>query len=138
MPPIPELLACAGLSWRWALPADMNFVVSSWLKSSGAAFVKDGRCPWPKFQQTVDEARALGRTGLLESMWRREKLPLIREALKQAPALVIYDMETPSFILAWGHRDYRYTLQGFRKMGLARALSAALSIQTGLETNVNG
>jgi hypothetical protein len=127
MPELPELLTRAGLDWRWAEGTDLRFVVASWLTSTQRKFLDGGPCPWAHLAETVAKARAAkDQSAMLRRLFESEMKRDILGALSEWPALVVYDVDTPTFILAWGHRDYRYTKQGFRRMGLAKAIRTAL------------
>lgn len=122
----PELMQKAGLAIRPALEEDLLFVFRSWTTSGLKPFMAGGPCPWPSAAGAVAAARARGHTALLLSIYSREQQRLIRGALASCPTLVVYDTETPSFIIGWGNRHYCYVKQAFRGQGIARVLRAAL------------
>ena len=125
---VPELLRRAGLDWRWAEPDDLRFVVASWFSSTIKPFVEGQLpCPWANLERTVANAMATGNVSLLRRIWHTEGKSLIGVKLMESPTLVVYDTSDPSHIVAWGHRDYCYTKQLFRRQGISRAIRTALN-----------
>jgi hypothetical protein len=116
----------AGLGLRIAQPSDIRFVVSSWHASAFKPFLEGKTpCPWPNLEITVLNARRAGNLGLLQRIYHAEMKGLIRAELASSPTLVVFDVENPSFLVAWGHRAYRYTKQAFRRQGIGSLLRAA-------------
>jgi hypothetical protein len=156
VPETPEVLRLLGCSWRWALPHDLKFVVSSWMDSGQRQFILGPGCPWPGLTKSVLEARRTAEVerlkwdlgghpilpndindsqhklalSLLRRIYQVNQKLLIAGALSTSPTLVAYDHEVAEYpkgyVVAWGRRDYAYVRLRFRKRGIFRALRAAL------------
>jgi hypothetical protein len=125
---VPMLLTKAGMSWRWAEPADLTFIVASWFSSTLKPFVSGALpCPWPGLEKTVAAAREAGNEKLLRRIWHTEGKSLIGQRLMESPTLVVFDQDDPAHILAWRNSAYGYTKQLARRQGLQRAMQAALA-----------
>jgi GNAT superfamily N-acetyltransferase len=126
LPDLPQLLKHAGLNWRWALPDDEVFIAHSWLASGRKPFLAGDTTPFPHLVRAVQEARRNGHDVFLERLYEREQRWIIRRALIERSPLVVFDVETPSFIAAWAHPRYVYVKQDFRGMGIGTTLFEAI------------
>lgn len=62
----------------------------------------------------------------LSCIYHLEKHLLIQRAVTAQKPLVIYDLDAPKLVAAWGHPDFFYTRQAFRHQGLATELRKAI------------
>jgi GNAT superfamily N-acetyltransferase len=147
-PSPPEFIQKAGMGFRWAQPEDVKFVAASWLTSAKDAWFKEGaKMPLPdslretvraskrrlKFAiQASDTTAEVVERRLLEALFDSEMKLFIASSLWKVPPLVIFDEETPRFVLGWIHClpgwvNYVYVKHAFRGRGFARALLKALN-----------
>ena len=122
-----DILTLAGLAIRPANSADQRFVTLSWLRSGERAFVTG---KWRGFDHLAILAmRVRGNHKTMAAIYNLG-LPKTRQAISEAiergPTLVVYDVDNPTFAVAWACPEYRFTTDNFRKQGLSRALCESL------------
>jgi hypothetical protein len=122
-----DILTLSGLAIRPAITEDLRFVTLSWLRSGERAFVT-GR--WRGFDHlAILAARVKDNPKTLRALYNLElhkTRQAISEAIARGPTLVVYDVENPTFTVAWACPEYRFTTDNFRKQGLSRALCESL------------
>lgn len=145
--PLPECpLAPLGLAWRWCQDTDLRIVAFSWSSSFEPHFISgtgtsplDGRHGQTVAQQRrrlADDPRA---ERLLKRLYRSDMAQAMAALVgswsdPEAPrALVVYDVDNPELVIAWGIADdqgvigYVYVKQNYRRQGVGSALLQALA-----------
>jgi len=148
-PAPPEFIRKVGMNFRWALPEDVKFIASSWLTSAFDSWLKSTegvQMPLSirvletarkskrrlKFaRQSKDRTAEVTELRLLEALFMTEMKLFVASSLWKVPALVLFDVEHPKFVLGWIHAvpgcvNFIYVKHAFRERGFGRALLNAL------------
>lgn len=106
---------------RLAKSHDLKFVEASWRTSSEMPFLEGKRLLWPHLADSIAKCRKFNNMRMLKQIYNSEIMADIGKAI-QLPVLVVYDLDNPTYIVAWGCASFTYVKQPYRKAGIGTFL----------------
>lgn len=104
---------------RPATARDERFIHLDWTRSAERPFLLGAYQPFEHLAETIQEAKDCRNVFLLRAIYRREIASVIKS---HSPVLMVYDVDTPDFYVAWGCPQWVYVKSAFRGQGIAREL----------------